>query len=86
MSSLRTTASATRLLRTATQARAAVLPASRRYESATRVPAKKSDEEDKERSPLATLPRNAPDYNVPIDMATSYESRLSVHPQSKQLN
>jgi hypothetical protein len=22
---------------------------------------------------MATLPRNAPDYNVPIDMATSYD-------------
>lgn len=71
MSSLRTTASAARLLRSASQVRA-VLPASRRFESSTSVPAKK-DEEKKERSPMATLPRNAPDYNVPIDMATSYD-------------
>jgi NADH dehydrogenase (ubiquinone) Fe-S protein 4 len=72
MSSLRTTASAARLLRTASHARtAAVLPATRRYES-SKVPAK-TEQEKKETSPLATLPRNAPDYNVPIDMATSYE-------------
>lgn len=69
MSSLRTTSSAVRLLRSASQARAA-LPASRRFESS--VPAK-TEEEKKELSPMATLPRNSPDYNVPIDMATSYE-------------
>ncbi|KAK4130518.1 hypothetical protein BT67DRAFT_445576 [Trichocladium antarcticum] len=71
MSSLRTTASAARLLRSASQVRT-VLPASRRFESSTGVPAKKEEDKDKkERSPLATLASNAPDYNVPIDMATS---------------
>jgi hypothetical protein len=80
MSSLRTTASAARLLRSATHARTALLPATRRYESSsatdssTSVPAKtdKTEQQKKEMSPMATLPRNAPDYNVPIDMATSY--------------
>lgn len=75
MSSLRTTASAARLLRTASHARTAVVPATRRYESSTTttsVPAK-TEQEKKEASPMATLPRNAPDYNVPIDMATKYE-------------
>jgi NADH dehydrogenase (ubiquinone) Fe-S protein 4 len=77
MSSLRTTASAARLLRTATHARTAVLPAARRYESSSSlskdpiaVPVK-TEQVKKETSPMATLPRNAPDYNVPIDMATS---------------
>jgi NADH dehydrogenase (ubiquinone) Fe-S protein 4 len=73
MSSLRTTASAARLLRSASQARAAVLPASRRYvtEGSTAVSPKKEEGKD-ETSPMATLPRNSPDYNVPVDMATSY--------------
>ncbi|KAL2266883.1 hypothetical protein VTJ83DRAFT_4160 [Remersonia thermophila] len=80
MSSLRTTgASAARLMRTAAQARhaaAAAVPATRRYESTAKTPATstyiaKGEEAKKELSPLATLPRNAPDYNSPIDMATS---------------
>ncbi|KAK4097018.1 hypothetical protein N658DRAFT_500953 [Parathielavia hyrcaniae] len=75
MSSLRPTASAARLLRSASHARAtSILPAARRYESSsaktTEVSAK-GDEAKKELSPMATLPRNAPDYNVPIDIATS---------------
>lgn len=77
MSSLRTTASAARLVRTASHARTAVLPATRRYES-SKVPAK-TEQEKKETSPMATLPRNSPDYNVPIDIATSYGPSVSVH-------
>ncbi|KAK4040586.1 ETC complex I subunit conserved region-domain-containing protein [Parachaetomium inaequale] len=84
MSSLRTTASAARLLRTASHARTAVLPAARRYESSssssTAVPAK-TEQEKKETSPMATLPRNAPDYNVPIDMATSTFTPVPKHVQ-----
>ena len=79
MASLRTTASAARLLRSASHARTAVLPATRRYESSTSVPAK-TEQQKKETSPMATLPRNAPDYSVPIDMATSYEAPRQ-HPQ-----
>ncbi|KAL2158668.1 hypothetical protein VTH06DRAFT_4150 [Thermothelomyces fergusii] len=72
MSSLRTTASAARgLLRTASHARAAAVPAARRYESSTASVPAKTEQEKKEASPLATLPRNSPDYNVPIDTATS---------------
>jgi NADH dehydrogenase (ubiquinone) Fe-S protein 4 len=77
MSSLRTTASAARLLRSATHARTALLPATRRCksssatDSSTSVPTK-TEQQKREMSPMATLPRNSPDYNVPIDMATSY--------------
>jgi hypothetical protein len=77
MSSLRTTASAARLLRSATHARTAVLPATRRCksssstDSSTSVPTK-TEQQKREMSPMATLPRNSPDYNVPIDLATSY--------------
>ena len=70
MSSLRTTASATRLLRTASHARTAVLPATRRYES-SKVPVRTGQE--KKETAAAGLPRNVPDYSAPIDMATSYE-------------
>jgi NADH dehydrogenase (ubiquinone) Fe-S protein 4 len=72
MSSLRTTVSAARMLRSASQARAAVLPA-RRYvtQGSTAVSPKKEEGKD-ETSPMATLPRNSPDYSVPVDMATSY--------------
>ncbi|KAL2177566.1 ETC complex I subunit conserved region-domain-containing protein [Thermothelomyces heterothallicus CBS 202.75] len=86
MSSLRTTASAARLLRTASRARTAAVPAARRYESstataaATSVPAK-TEQEKKETSPMATLPRNAPDYNVPIDMATNTFTPVPKHVQ-----
>jgi NADH dehydrogenase (ubiquinone) Fe-S protein 4 len=73
-SSLRTTASAARLLRSSSLPRA-VVPAARRFDS-TKVPVKAAAE-SKENSPLATLPRNAPDYNVPIDTATSYAIRSS---------
>ncbi|KAG7286944.1 NADH:ubiquinone oxidoreductase 21kD subunit [Staphylotrichum longicolle] len=79
MSSLRTTASAARLLRTASHARTAVLPATRRYES-SKVPAK-TEQEKKETSPMATLPRNSPDYNVPIDIATSTFTPVPKHVQ-----
>jgi NADH dehydrogenase (ubiquinone) Fe-S protein 4 len=44
-----------------------------------KVPANATEKMKKETSPMATLPRNAPDYNVPIDMATSYELCLPVH-------
>ncbi len=77
MSSLRTTASATRLLRTASHTRTAVLPAARRYES-SKVPARTGQE--KKETAAAGLPRNVPDYRAPIDMATSYE--LSSQPIS----
>ncbi len=70
MSSLRTAASATRLLRTASHARTAVFPATRRYES-SEVPARTGQE--KKETAAAGLPRNVPDYSAPIDMATSYE-------------
>ncbi|KAL2148593.1 hypothetical protein VTH82DRAFT_2147 [Thermothelomyces myriococcoides] len=83
MSSLRTTASAARLLRTASQARNFAIPAARRYESSTaasNVPAK-TEEEKKETSPMATLPRNAPDYKVPIDMATNTFTPVPKHVQ-----
>lgn len=60
------------MLRSASQARAVVL-ASRRYESSVRPKKDEELEKKKELSPMATLPRNAPDYNVPIDIATSYE-------------
>ncbi|KAK4108443.1 hypothetical protein N656DRAFT_739875 [Canariomyces notabilis] len=82
MSSLRTSSAAARLLRSASQARA-VLPASRRFQSAVHVPAK-SEEEDKEKkehSPMATLPRNSPDYSVPIDIATSTFTPVPKHIQ-----
>lgn len=62
-------------MRSASHARTTILPATRRYESSTPVPAK-TEQEKKEGSPLATLPRNAPDYNVPIDMATRYAPKL----------
>ncbi|EAQ87172.1 hypothetical protein CHGG_03791 [Chaetomium globosum CBS 148.51] len=80
MASLRTTASAARLLCSASHARTAVLPAARRYESSTTVPAK-TEQEKKETSPMATLPRNSPDYNVPIDMATSTYTPVPKHVQ-----
>ena len=76
MSSLRTTASAARLLRTASHARTTLLPAARRYESSSAPVPAKTEQQKKETSPMATLPRNAPDYSVPIDMATSYELLL----------
>ncbi|KAH6619131.1 ETC complex I subunit conserved region-domain-containing protein [Chaetomium sp. MPI-SDFR-AT-0129] len=80
MASLRTTASAARLMRSASHARTTILPATRRYESSTAVPAK-TEQQKKEESPLATLPRNAPDYNVPIDMATSTFTPVPKHVQ-----
>lgn len=78
MSSLRTAASAARLLRNASSTRA-VLPAARRFES-TDVPVRTEGVDKKETSPMATLPRNAPDYNVPIDTATSYEPHARCTP------
>jgi len=72
MSSLRTTgASAARLLRTAAHARTTLVPATRRFEGTTSVPVDKNQSK-KDLSPMATLPRNSPDYNAPIDMATKY--------------
>jgi len=78
MSSLRTTASATRLLRTASHARTAVLPATRRYES-SKVPARTVQE--KKETAAAGLPRNVPDYSAPIDMATSTFTPVPKHVQ-----
>ncbi|KAK3996191.1 ETC complex I subunit conserved region-domain-containing protein [Cladorrhinum sp. PSN332] len=76
MASLRaTSASAARMLRTATRSSpAVVVPASRRFESNTShsstVPVI-SRYKQNETSALADLPHNAPDYDVPIDQATS---------------
>ncbi|KAL2137219.1 hypothetical protein VTI74DRAFT_6430 [Chaetomium olivicolor] len=85
MSSLRTPASAARLLRSsACYARSSttLLPAARRFESSSAsVPATKQEQDKKETSPMATLPRNAPDYNVPIDMATSTFTPVPKHVQ-----
>ncbi|KAK4125423.1 hypothetical protein N657DRAFT_642142 [Parathielavia appendiculata] len=77
MSQLRPFASAARLLRSASHARAtSILPAARRYvydssSAKTTEVSAKGEQAKKELSPMATLPRNAPDYNVPVDMATS---------------
>ncbi|KAK3353676.1 ETC complex I subunit conserved region-domain-containing protein [Lasiosphaeria hispida] len=60
---LRTTVSAARMLRGASQR---VVPATRRFESSSSVPAKKPED-----SPMATLKRDTPDYRVPVDKATS---------------
>jgi len=81
MSSLRPAAtSAARLLRNRTvssrAASIAVMPS--RAAHNIHVPVQK--ERTKEDSPLATLPRNAPDYNVPIDIATSYAALLALAP------
>ncbi|KAK0701632.1 ETC complex I subunit conserved region-domain-containing protein [Lasiosphaeria miniovina] len=77
MASLRTTTcSAALLVRSASsQVRAAVVPATRRFESST-VPATK-----KEDSPLATPGRNAPEYSIPIDRATSTFTPVPKHVQ-----
>ncbi len=75
MSSLRTTASAARLLRSASHARLAattIVPATRRFES-SQVPAKTEPEKKTAAAP-APVAHNAPDYNVSIDLATSYET------------
>ncbi|KAK4202810.1 ETC complex I subunit conserved region-domain-containing protein [Triangularia verruculosa] len=75
MASLRpsTASAAARLLRRATIApRSSILPASRRFESSTSSPdstavsSKQPKAED-----LAPVQRNAPDYDVPVDQATS---------------
>ncbi|KAK3391104.1 ETC complex I subunit conserved region-domain-containing protein [Podospora didyma] len=79
MASLRTTStSAARLLRGASSqvARpAAVLPATRRFESSSSVPAKKED------SPLAVPSHNAPVYGIPVDKATSTWTPVPKHIQ-----
>jgi len=69
-SSLRASASATRLLRSSAFQTQSILPAARRYESSSSssVPARK-----KEDSPLATPRSGAPIYNSPVDHATSYD-------------
>jgi len=73
MASLRASSSAVRLLRNAPQR---IVPATRRFESSSlgSVPARNED------SPMATLKRDSPDYNVPVDKATSYEL-FSVSPE-----
>jgi len=88
MSSLRASASAARLLRSASHARAAatttttLVPGARRFES-SQVPAKTVPEPEKKTTAAAALPtHNAPDYNVTIDLATSYAGSHSLHNSS----
>ncbi|KAK1751978.1 ETC complex I subunit conserved region-domain-containing protein [Echria macrotheca] len=64
MASLRITSSAARLLRSAPSR---ILPAARRFESSSSLPAKKEDQS----SATPALQRDAPDYSVPVDKATS---------------
>ncbi|KAK4185930.1 NADH-ubiquinone oxidoreductase [Podospora australis] len=82
-----TPASAARLVRATTATTpATVLPAARRFKGALSVKDINATESsnvpstsstalkkalDKDKNPMATLPRNSPDYNVPIDKATS---------------
>lgn len=92
MSSLRATgASAARLMRSAVQARHAVVPATVRYESSTAttpatVSSQEAQQKKKELAPAPTLPRNAPDYNAPIDMATRSVSGFHHHHTSIYLS
>ncbi|EGS22049.1 NADH-ubiquinone oxidoreductase-like protein [Thermochaetoides thermophila DSM 1495] len=72
MSSLRPAAtSAARLLRNSTASSRATAVAVMPCRAAHNIHVPVQKERTKEDSPLATLPRNAPDYNVPIDIATS---------------
>ncbi|KAK3906014.1 ETC complex I subunit conserved region-domain-containing protein [Staphylotrichum tortipilum] len=77
MSSLRATASAARLLRSASHARTTIVPATRRFES-SQVPAKTEPEKKAAAFPAG---HNAPDYSVTVDLATSTFTPVPKHVQ-----